>query len=210
MSQLLRVLIIEDSEFDALIMVNVLEQGGYQVEHQRVETPSSMRDALRDNPWDVILSDYNLPDFNALEALELLKQSALDIPFIIISGGIGEDVAVAAMKSGAHDYLMKGNLARLVVAVERELGDAAHRRARRQAEEDLRENEMRYRLLWENSNDGVVLTDDAGWILFSNPAIISMFGLASDELKGRNIATLVGLEGDAPGFLDFVSGLLSA
>jgi sigma-B regulation protein RsbU (phosphoserine phosphatase) len=210
MSQLLRVLIIEDSEFDALIMVNVLEQGGYQVEHQRVETPSSMRDALRDNLWDVILSDYNLPDFNALEALELLKQSALDIPFIIISGGIGEDVAVAAMKSGAHDYLMKGNLARLVVAVERELGDAAHRRARRQAEEDLRENEMRYRLLWENSNDGVVLTDDAGWILFSNPAIISMFGLASDELKGRNIATLVGLEGDAPGFSDFVSGLLSA
>ena len=119
MNQPLSVLIIEDSSFDAMVMVNVLEQGGYSVEHEQVETSKELTHALEHGSWDVILSDYNLPEFSAAEALEMIKQSGLDIPFIIISGGIGEDVAVAAMKSGAHDYLMKGQLARLVVAVER-------------------------------------------------------------------------------------------
>ena len=155
MNKKLRVIIIEDSEFDAIIMAEVLEQGGYELDYERVETPDELKEALTNREWDLILSDYNLPDFNAPAALEIVKSTGLDLPFIIISGGIGEDVAVAAMKSGAHDYLMKGQLARLVVAVERELGDAATRKARHKAEADLRENELRYRLLWENSNDGV-------------------------------------------------------
>ena len=119
MNQPLSVLIIEDSSFDAMVMVNVLEQGGIQWSMSRSKLPRELTHALEHGSWDVILSDYNLPEFSAPEALEMIKQSGLDIPFIIISGGIGEDVAVAAMKSGAHDYLMKGQLARLVVAVER-------------------------------------------------------------------------------------------
>lgn len=191
MNQELRVIIIEDSEFDAVVMANVLEQGGYTLDYERIETADELKAALAERSWDVILSDYNLPDFSAPEALKILQESKLDLPFIIISGGIGEDVAVAAMKSGAHDYLMKGQLARLVVAVERELGDAATRKARKQAEEELKENELRYRLLWENSNDGVVLMNDSGEILFSNPAITQMFGYDSDVLLGGNLSRLI-------------------
>ena len=210
MNQPLSVLIIEDSSFDAMVMVNVLEQGGYSVEHEQVETSKELTHALEHGSWDVILSDYNLPEFSAPEALEMIKQSGLDIPFIIISGGIGEDVAVAAMKSGAHDYLMKGQLARLVVAVERELGDADHRKARRKAETDLRENELRYRLLWEHSNDGVVLMDAAGWILFSNPAMVPMFGLSDTTLLGKHMGHLGGSDGKDSEQAPFVQELLQS
>ena len=106
----LRVLVVEDSEFDARMLVGLLRAGGFEPEFERVETAGAMREALGQVPWEVILADYNLPEFSAPEALEMLQESQLDIPFIIVSGGIGEDTAVAAMKSGAHDYLMKGCL----------------------------------------------------------------------------------------------------
>ena len=115
----LRVLIVEDSEFDAQMMVNMLRKGGYDVVFERAETADHLRKALHDRAWDMILADYNLPEFNAPAALKILQETGLDLPFIIVSGGIGEDIAVSAMKSGAHDYLMKGNLSRLVPAVER-------------------------------------------------------------------------------------------
>ena len=117
----IRVLVVEDSEFDARILIGTLKQGGYEPAWKRVENAQTMRDALREETWEVVLSDYNLPEFSAPEALRLLQESGLDLPFVIISGGIGEDVAVAAMKAGAHDYLMKGNLTRFVPAVEREM-----------------------------------------------------------------------------------------
>src|ERR1700752_4854232 len=104
----IRVLIIEDSEFDARILVNTLRQGGYDPTFRRVESAASMREALTSESGDVRLSDYNIPECSARAALKLLQDSQLDLPFVIISGGIGEDVAVAAMKAGAHDYLMKG------------------------------------------------------------------------------------------------------
>src|SRR3989454_3184320 len=187
----LRVLIIEDSEFDARILVSTLKQGGYQPAFQRLETAEALRATLANETWDVILSDYNMPCFSAPEALKIVQESGLDLPFIIISGGIGEDVAVAAMKAGANDYLMKGNLARLAPAVERELREAAIRAARRRAEEALRESEQRYRLLWENSTDAVVLMDATGVIQFANPAVEEIFGYKSSELVGQNFSLLL-------------------
>jgi PAS domain S-box-containing protein len=119
----LRVLVIEDSEDDYLLLLRELEKGGFDVDPQRVETPEAMGRALRDKPWDIVLSDYHLPRFSGLHALNLFLSMGIDIPFILVSGMIGEELAVEAMKAGAHDYIMKGKLNRLVPAVERELRD---------------------------------------------------------------------------------------
>ena len=139
MSKPLRALIVEDSEDDTLLLVNELQRGGYAPIFERVETAEAMTAALKKQVWDIILSDYRMPHFSAPESLRLLQQSELDLPFIVISGTIGEDVAVGTMQAGAHDYLMKGNLTRLVSAIERELGEAEIRRQRRQAQRDLDE-----------------------------------------------------------------------
>lgn len=184
----LRVLIIEDSEFDARVMVNVLRAGDYQPVFRRVDTDETLRTALKEQAWDVILADYNMPEFSAPAALKVTQELAIDTPFIIVSGGIGEDTAVSCMKAGAHDYLMKGNLARLVPAVERELREAENRRARRQAEQAVRESELRYRLLWETCPDAVILMDMDGFIQFVNPAVEQVFGYKPSELLGRNVS----------------------
>ena len=133
----LRVLIVEDSEDDAELLLRELRRGGYAPESERVETPEGLDAALARQSWDLIVSDYAMPRFNGLQALKLTQEKGFDIPFIIVSGSIGEDVAVAAMKAGAHDYLMKGNTARLLPAIERELREAHMRQERRQAEETI-------------------------------------------------------------------------
>ncbi|MGK7953069.1 MAG: putative bifunctional diguanylate cyclase/phosphodiesterase [Xenococcaceae cyanobacterium] len=139
MSKLLRVLIVEDSEDDAELLAIELERGGYRAIYERVETHSDMQTALKEQiHWDIILADYALPHFSAIAALDLLKDYQLDLPFIIVSGKIGEDTAIAAMKAGAHDYLLKGKLARLVPAVEREIREALLRQEHRQAQERLK------------------------------------------------------------------------
>lgn len=139
MNELLRVLIIEDSEDDAELLAIALEGGGYNVIHRRVETKAAMQTALKEShPWDIVLADYSMPRFSALAALEVLKEWQLDLPFVIVSGKIGEDTAVAAMKAGAHDYLVKGKLTRLVPAVERELREAILREEYRVAQKRLR------------------------------------------------------------------------
>ena len=139
MSKLLRVLIVEDSEDDAELLSLELERSGYQIIHQRVDTQADMKAALNGTqPWDIVLADYSMPQFNAIAALDILKKCELDLPFIIISGKIGEDTAVAAMKAGAHDYLVKGKLARLIPAVERELREAVLRQEYREAQKRLR------------------------------------------------------------------------
>ncbi len=134
----LRVLLVEDSEPDAILLARALERGGFDTKSQRVDTPSELDLALRTSPWDLILCDHAMPGFSAPEALELVKRRGLDVPFIIVSGYIEEQTAVAAMKAGAHDYVMKDRLARLVPAVQRELRDAEVRRARRESEAELR------------------------------------------------------------------------
>ena len=137
MKKPIRVLIIEDSEDDVLIVGRELRRAGYEPVLERVETMASMRAALQTKEWDVILCDYLMPTFNAPQALNLYNEMNLDIPFIIVSGSIGEDEGVQAMKAGAHDYLMKGKLARLVPAIEQEMREAAVRRKLRQKEEEL-------------------------------------------------------------------------
>jgi PAS domain S-box-containing protein len=186
----LRVLIIEDSVFDAQMLVSILRTGGNEVTSERLETAEAMRAALANRKWDVILADYNMPQFDALAALRILQESKLDVPFIIVSGGIGEDTAVAAMKAGANDYLMKGNLHRLVPAVERELRDATNRAAQRKAEQAQQESELRYRLLWENSPDAIVLLDRSGTIQFANPAVQDLFGYPPEEVIGQSVTLL--------------------
>ena len=186
----LRVLIVEDSEFDAQVIVSLLRKGGYDVTFQRVEEAEAMRCALASDPWQLILADYNLPSFNAPAALDVLKSTGLDLPFLIVSGGIGEDIAVACMKAGAHDYLMKGNLHRLAPAVERELREAANRANQREARRAFIESELRYRLLWETCPDAVLLMDPSGTIEFANPAVRGVFGYAPEELVGKPLSTL--------------------
>lgn len=137
MSVSLRVLIVEDSENDAQLLVYELRQGGYDPAYERVDTCEAMANALDSQEWDLVIADYVMPHFSGLEALKLVQDRGLDIPFIIVSGKIGEDVAVQAMKAGAHDYLLKDNLTRLNFAIDRELREAAVRRERRLAEAEL-------------------------------------------------------------------------
>ena len=155
----LRVLVVEDSEDDTLLLLRELRRGGYEVTHQRVEARESMQAALTGQPWDVVLSDYRMPHFSAPDALQVLKESGLDLPFIIVSGTVGEETAVACMKAGAHDYLLKGSLTRLCAAVEREVREAKVRLARRQAEEGLRRHAERLKIL--HGIDRAILAADS-------------------------------------------------
>jgi len=179
----LRVLVVEDFEPDAVLVVRELERAGYAVEWRRVDDESSLRSALPAGPWDVLLCDYSLPGFDGLAALRVVHEAGLDVPFILISGTVGEDVAVDAMKAGAHDYIVKGHLGRLVPAVERELREARVRRERRVAEAALRESEERYRLIYDKSMDAILLTRPDGTILSANQAACRIFGRSEEELK---------------------------
>jgi two-component system cell cycle sensor histidine kinase/response regulator CckA len=141
----LRVLIADDSDDDALIVLHALRKAGYEPLHERVWAASEMRAALQKQAWDIVISDYEMPAFGGFEALELLKASGQDLPFILVSAVVSEETAVAAMKAGAHDYIMKRKLARLGPAIERELREAQTRAARKTAETALRESEDQLR-----------------------------------------------------------------
>src|ERR687898_2110214 len=175
MSVALKVLLVEDSEDDALLLVRTLRRGGYDTTWERVDTAADMEAALDGRDWDLVISDHSMLAFSSLAALGLLRRKGfVDLPFIIVSGRIGEDAAVAAMKAGADDYLMKDNLARLNSAIERELRDAEVRRERRQAEE-------KYRSIFENAVEGIFQTTVEGRFLTANPALARMFGYESPE-----------------------------
>jgi diguanylate cyclase (GGDEF)-like protein len=133
----LRVLLIEDSEDDAMLVVRALKGGGFDVASERIDTASGLKAALNRQPWDLAIADFSMPGFSGSAALAIVREHDADLPFIFVSGTIGEDVAVAAMRTGAHDYIIKGNLTRLVPAVERELRDAAVRRDRTRAEQRI-------------------------------------------------------------------------
>jgi two-component system, NarL family, sensor histidine kinase UhpB len=176
----LRVLFVEDSENDALLLLRTLRKGGYDPTWERVDTPADMEAALDGRSWDLVISDHSMPAFSSSAALGLLRRKGfVDLPFIIVSGQIGEDAAVAAMKAGAHDYLMKDNLTRLNSAIERELREAEVRRERRKAEEERRRAEEKYRSIFENAVEGIFQTTVEGRFLTANPAMARMFGYDS-------------------------------
>ena len=187
MTQELKVLLVEDSEEDSLLMLRELRRGGYALFQRRVETAHDLQRALRDEQWDVILSDYRMPAFDALGALEVLHESGQDIPFIIVSGKIGEDLAVAAMKSGASDYLMKGNLARLVPVVERELREAEKRRQHTLTQEAVRRGKAEWEAVFDAVSDLIVITDADGVISRCNGRVSDYFPGGYRVVIGRRI-----------------------
>jgi PAS domain S-box-containing protein len=176
MKSRLRILMVEDSEDDAELMMREVQRGGYAVEFERVETRTAMQEALSRNSWDIILSDYTMPEYSAMAAVQTLKESGLDIPLLVVSGTIGEETAVAALKAGAHDFLLKGKLARLVPAIERELRDAETRRSRHEAE-------LRYKLLVEQLPIIVYVNpiDQMTSTTYVSPQIQNMLGYMPEE-----------------------------
>jgi PAS domain S-box-containing protein len=184
LNQPLRVLIVEDSENDALLLELELQRAGYETTCHRVDSAEAMTQALTTQPWDVVVADYVLPRFNGLEALALVKSRGLDLPFIIVSGHITDKTAVAAMKAGAHDYVMKDNLVRLGPAVQREMRDAEVRRQRRLADTQLKVEQV-FREAIENSvPSGIAAIDLEGRQTYVNPAFCSLVGWSAQELVG--------------------------
>ena len=156
----LRLIIVEDVEDDCVLTVADLRRRGYQPEYRRVETPAALVAVLAEGEWDAILSDYSLPQFDAPSALRLLQTSGIDLPFIIVSGTITEESAVNALRAGAHDFITKGNLARLAPALERELRAAQDRRDRRQAEAAQLRQAASFKLLFANNPHPMWVFDD--------------------------------------------------
>jgi PAS domain S-box-containing protein len=187
MATMLRVLIVEDSEEDALLFTHELQRGDYEPISQRVDCAEAMSAALVAQQWDLILSDYSMPQFSGPDALALCRQHNLDIPFIVISGRIGEETAVKMMKAGAHDYLMKHQLARLVPAVKRELIAAQERAARRDSETAR----AHLASIVESCDDAIISKALDGTILSWNRGAERMYGYRAQVIIGRSISVLI-------------------
>ena len=190
MKHALRILIVDDSPEDAALIVRQLQQE-FAPSYERVETPEEMRAALDKGGWHIVISDYVMPKFSGLSALQLLHERGVDLPFIMVSGQMGEDAAVEAMRAGAHDYLIKDRLSRLIPAIKRELNEAVVRRERRLAEEALCATEARFQSLVEQSLVGIFMLQDDIFI-YVNPKFGDVFGYQPDELiESRSLLDLV-------------------
>jgi len=188
MSVPVRILFVEDSRDDVELILHELRRSGFTPDHWVVETEEAMRQALADECWDLVIADHSMPHFDAPGALAVLQRSGHDLPFIVVSGHIGEEQAVACMRAGASDYLTKDNLVRLVPVVERELREAAQRRVAMAA---LDTSEERYRLLVENSADMITLQDRQGLITFASPSLARVLGFRPAEVLGRKLSDFV-------------------
>ena len=191
MQQHLNVLIIEDNENDADLVIRHLEKANMAGRVRRVESADELKEALQSGQWDVVIADYSLPQFNALAALKIVRETDTDIPFIVVSGTMGEETAVMIMKSGAQDYIMKDNLTRLIPAISRELTEAKNRRDHRIALIALRESEAKFRAVFENSVDAIGVSLD-GRIGFTNPSFTHLFGFNNQqEMQGSLVTDLI-------------------
>jgi DNA-binding NtrC family response regulator len=159
MDKCLRLLIVDDSEDDATLLLRTLRRGGYDVTYKVVDTADTMRSAIKSQPWDVITSDHAMPQFSAPRALALANELHSDAPFIIVSGEIDLNLAVTLMRSGANDYIQKKELTRLIPVIDRELRKVEINRERQRVEEELNVSETRYRRLFETAQDGILILD---------------------------------------------------
>ena len=187
----LKVLIVEDSKIEAKFIANLLKKNGYAIIHDRVETEEEMRGALSERKWDIIISDYQMPDFDGTRALKVFQEHELDIPFILVSGKIGEEMAVDLMKMGAHDYIMKGNTARLVPAIKSHLEEASNRRENKRLEGALKESEAQYRGFFENAHIGIFRCSENGTLLDANRRLANAFGFENPAEFMQSVEVLV-------------------
>lgn len=189
----LAVVLVEDSEDDALLVELALRRAGWQLRLDRCQDEPTFRSLLAAGGLDLVISDYALPAFSGLAALAIVRDHDPELPFILVSGTIGEDAAVQAMRAGAHDYLMKGNLARLIPAVERELREAEGRRHRRLAERRLAESERLQRTILESIGEAVLALDAVGTVVRANRAAGNLLGQPPTQLAGQPFAAVVRL-----------------
>ncbi len=191
MSRPLSVLMIEDSADDAELLAIELRKGGFEPRIQRVETADQLAEALAEATPELVIADYNLPGFGAAQALQAVRRSNPDLPYLVVSGVVSAERAVELMRAGAQDFLDKNDLARLVPAVERELAEADQRRQLRQAEQDLRESEKRNRAILDNIVDGVITMDAGGVIRAFSQGAVTIFGHQADDIVGQPIERLM-------------------
>ena len=186
MAKLINILVVEDSENDTLLLMHELRRNGYEPSHCRVDTAGGMQLALQQQTWDVVLSDYTMPQFSGADALKLFAGLKLDTPFIFVSGTLGEEAAVRMMKAGANDYFIKGNISRLVPAIEREMEAARMRRDRSRAEAAV------YLLaaIVQSSEDAIYSVNPDSSIISWNRAAETIYGYRGQEIIGRPIAAL--------------------
>lgn len=209
----IRILLVEDNVDDAFLLERHLSRNGFRPTMVRVETEAELRTEFEKSPRpDIILADYNLPNFSGPQALQILHTTGMDIPFIMLSGAVSEETAVEAMRSGAQDYVSKQNLLRLIPAIQRELNEAAARRNRRAAEQALEASEARFTSLVEALPLGLLIIDAAGNTLYANKAVESLLGYTvsalisgsipvsalSTELEEHRQRVLAGGEGSEP------------
>jgi PAS domain S-box-containing protein/putative nucleotidyltransferase with HDIG domain len=190
----LHLLLVEDSRDDVIFLTRELEKAGFDLTYKRVDTPDELRHALNLEAWDLIISDYKMPGFYGLDVLNIVHEFDLDVPLIVVTGTIGEETAVKLMKSGAHDYLMKDNLARLAPVVKRELNEAALRRERRKAISELQRSEERFRSLVENSQAGIFIIDRDEKFSYVNDMLYEILGYPRDEIIGSNFRKILSEE----------------
>ena len=198
MFSLLHVLIVDDSEDDTLLMVRALEKENFKLYYQRVDTAEEMSKALDARVWDLVLSDYSMPKFSGTGALALCQEKGFDVPFIIVSGRIGEEVAVEMMRAGAHDYVMKDDPARLVPAVNRELRAAQERQTRRQAQLAM----AHLASIVETCDDAIISHTLGGTVLSWNSGAEKIFGHTAADMIGESIDRLIPRERQSE-ILDF-------
>ena len=187
MSGPLRVLMVEDSVDDTLLIAAALEHGGLDPVFERVETAAALRAALDRHDWDVIICDYSMPQLAGPEALAIYRQKGLDIPFIAVSGTVGEETVAEMIKAGAHDYVLKSNLGRLAPAVKQELRAAQERRDRQQAEAIA----VYLASIVESCDDAIVGTTLEGMVVSWNHGAERLYGYSAEEMLGRSVSILI-------------------
>ncbi len=183
----LRILIVEDSEADATMILRLLSRELGEVRAERVEESDALRSALGRSAWDIVLSDWTMPRFSASAALEVVKKMGVDVPFVIVSGTVGEETAVEAMRAGAQDFVLKDRLSRLIPVVQRAVLERREREAHRRADAALHVSNMRFKRLVESGIVGIVIADPTGRVIDANDSYLAMVGYTREELVNGKI-----------------------